>query len=105
MDEFEPIAYSTHYGPADDEDDWETVYPGGFSEEQEPLKESVKPIQETDVDGYVDEWEQLMDVAEAVESGRLEGVASGNGVVAVVAAMLRNEQKYEYSFGFNKVKE
>ena len=103
MIEYEPIAYSTHYAPADDDEDWETIYPEEFREEQEAPEESVKPMEEMNVDGFVYDWQQLMDVAGAVNSGTLEGEAMGNAIVGVAAAVLENDRAYRYKLYFERM--
>lgn len=103
MIEYEPIAYGVDYCPADDDEDWETIYPEGFREEQEAPEESVKPMEEMDVDGYVRDWQQLMDIAGAVNSATLEGEATGNAIVGVAAAVLENDRVYRYSLCFERM--
>ena len=102
MDEFDAMLYGEQNEPQDCDEFWETVYPEGFSEEQDDGKKLVKPTTLADDADAVD-LERLMWVSEVVNDGALSGEGTGTEVAGVVAALLENSRKYGFEFRFYRV--
>ena len=102
MDDFDDILCEGQNGAYFDEDDWETVYPSGFEEEQDGLCGEVKP-KEKMCDGNADEMERLMWLPEVVKDGHVNGEGTGVEITGVVATLLDNSTRYGFEFSFYEV--
>lgn len=102
MVEFSDASYEAFYGPVDDEDDWETVYP--VEDHDDGLTEGIHTTKENTADdvgvGDMEPWEWLPEV---VKEGRLSGEGTGVEITGVVAAVLDTKQKYGFEFTFYEV--
>lgn len=105
MVEYSDIAPEASYGPVDDEEFWETVYP--IEEGAESLTDDSAHQKENnnDVSGTAADMEAWTWVPQVLNDGQLNGEGTGAEVTGVVAAVLDAQQKYGFEFTFYKVEE
>ena len=105
MVEYSDIAPDASYGPVDDEEFWETVYPVDGGAESLTDDSAHEERFNDDVSGAAADMEVWTWLPDVLDDGHLNGEGTGAEVAGVVAAVLDVKQRYGFEFSFYKVDE
>ena len=105
MVEYSGIASEPSYGPVDDDEFWETVYPvegtpESLTDDSVHEKENNEDVSAKAADMEVWSW-----IPEVLDDGHVNGEGTGTEITGVVAAVLDAKQRYGFEFAFYKVDE